>query len=50
MGGVWGYADFLEAINDPKHEDHGDMVEWIGGMFAPEKFSVDEVNKELRRV
>ena len=31
----------------PKHENHGEMVEWIGGRFDPEKFSVDKVNKEL---
>ncbi|MGA2705616.1 MAG: plasmid pRiA4b ORF-3 family protein [Isosphaeraceae bacterium] len=48
-GGAWGYADFLEAIADPKHPDHRDMKEWIGGKFDPEKFSVDKVNRELRR-
>ena len=49
VGGIWGYAEFLEAISDPSHEDHADMVDWIGGKFDPEKFSVDEVNKELRK-
>ena len=47
VGGIWGYGDFLEAISDPNHEDHDEMVEWVGGEFDPEKFSVDEVNKEL---
>jgi hypothetical protein len=46
-GGVWGYAELREAIADPKHESHEEMLEWIGGEFDPEKFSVDEVNKEL---
>lgn len=50
VGGAWGYADFLEAMADSKHESHRDMREWIGGRFDPEKFSVDKVNKELRRV
>jgi pRiA4b ORF-3-like protein len=49
VGGIWGYAEFLEAISDPSHEDHADMVVWIGGKFDPEKFSVDEVNRELRK-
>jgi hypothetical protein len=49
-GGAWGYADFLEAMADPKHENHRDMKEWIGGKFDPEKFSADKVNKELRRL
>jgi hypothetical protein len=49
VGGVWGYADFLEAMANPKHESHRDMKEWIGGKFDPEKFSVVAVNRELRR-
>jgi len=49
VGGAWDYADFLEAMADPKHERHRDMKEWIGGKFDPEKFSVDEVNRELRK-
>ena len=38
---------FSIAISDPNHEDHDERVEWVGGEFDPEKFSVDEVNKEL---
>ena len=49
-GGPWGYADFLAAMADPRHEDHRDMKEWVGGRFDPEKFSVDAVNKELRQL
>ena len=49
-GGAWGYADFLKAIADPKHPDHRDLKEWIGGKFDPEKFSVDKVNRELRKM
>jgi hypothetical protein len=50
VGGVWGYAEFLAAIADPKHESHRDMKEWIGGRFDAEKFSVHAVNKDLRRI
>jgi hypothetical protein len=25
VGGVWGYADILEAISDPEHEEHDEM-------------------------
>ena len=49
-GGPWGYADFLAAMADPKHEDHRDMKEWIGRKFDPEKFSIDAVNKALRQL
>jgi hypothetical protein len=48
VGGPWGYADFLEVIADPKHENHREMKQWVGGRFDPEKFSVEAVNRELR--
>jgi len=49
-GGVWGYADLLEAIGDPKHEQHDESLEWVGGEFDPEQFDVAEVNAALRRL
>jgi hypothetical protein len=49
-GGPWGYADFLDAIQNPKHKSHDDMLEWIGGEFDPEAFSAEAVNKELARL
>jgi hypothetical protein len=50
VGGVWGYPDFLEAINDPNHEEHDSFLEWVGDAFDPEEFDIDEVNAALRRV
>lgn len=47
-GGAWGYGDFLEAIQDPKHERHEEMLEWVGGEFDAEKFDIEAVNEELR--
>ena len=47
-GGPWGYGDFLAAIQNPKHEEHEELLEWIGGEFDPEKFTVEAVNKRLR--
>ena len=50
VGGIWGYASFLEAIGDPAHPEHEDMREWIGGAFDPEAFDLDEVNATLREL
>jgi hypothetical protein len=47
-GGPWGYADFVEAIRNPKHEQHEELLEWVGGEFDPEAFDVEEVNARLR--
>ena len=46
-GGIWGYYDFLDAIQDPKHEEHESMLEWVGGEFDPDAFDMDSINKEL---
>jgi hypothetical protein len=46
-GGIWGYQDFLEAIQDPSHPEHQEMLEWIGGEFDPEYFDVKETNEIL---
>jgi hypothetical protein len=48
VGGAGGYVQFLEAIADPSHEDHDATLEWAGGQFDPETFSVAEVNRRLR--
>ncbi len=46
-GGMWGYAQFLEAVQDPTHEEHESMREWVGGEFDPDTFDMDAVNREL---
>ena len=50
VGGAGNYAEFIEAIADPDHEDHGTNLEWAGGHFDPEAFSLAEVNERLRRL
>lgn len=32
-GGPFGYAEFLEAISDPDHERHAELIQWIGRPF-----------------
>lgn len=46
-GGVHGYYHLLAVAGDPKHEDHKDMVEWLGGTLDPEAFDIDGINAEL---
>lgn len=47
-GGIYGYYDLVEAIGDPDHERHEEMLDWIGE-FDPEAFSLDEVNRKMPR-
>lgn len=43
VGGAPGYEEFLEAIADPEHEQHGDMVRWSGRPFDPQDAQVDRI-------
>jgi len=49
-GGVWGYANMLEVMDNPEHPEHDEMLEWLGEEFDPEAFSVEAVNKVLRKI
>ena len=48
VGGDGGYEDFLAALADPDHERHDDYVSWAGGVFDPEGFDLNAVNRALR--
>lgn len=45
VGGPWGYAEFLDAMADPKHERHDEFLKWIGGSFDPAAFDAAEVDQ-----
>jgi Plasmid pRiA4b ORF-3-like protein len=49
-GGRWAYPDFVEAISNPDHPRHEEVLEWVGGEFDPERFDLEAVNGELRRL
>ena len=49
-GGSWGYANLLEAIADPKHEEHDELIEWVGGDFDPEEFDLATTNAALQTI
>jgi len=48
VGGVGGYTEYLEAIVDPNHEQHEDMIQWRG-KFDPLQFDAEKVTKRMRR-
>jgi len=48
IGGVWGYVDYLEALEDPKHELHEDYMEW-NGPFDPDKFDPKKATREMKK-
>jgi hypothetical protein len=46
-GGVPGYYRLLEVLASPRHPEHRDMVEWIGGAFDREAFDVGALNRSF---
>lgn len=42
-GGLPGYERLLEILGDPRHEEHNDLLEWLGGRFDPEAFDAAAV-------
>lgn len=48
VGGTGGYAEFLQAIADPKHPDYSVYLEWAAG-FDPEYFDLEQINELLAK-
>jgi len=50
--GSWGHMDLLEAVFDPKHKQHEEILEWLGidtpKDFDPDEFDIETVNEILR--
>lgn len=46
VGGMPGFAEFLDAIRTPDHERHDELLGWHGGTFDPD--AVDRITIEAR--
>ena len=47
-GGVWGYAEMIEILKQPKHKEYENIIEWLGDELDPEYFDKEEVNEYLQ--
>ncbi|HOG48873.1 MAG TPA: plasmid pRiA4b ORF-3 family protein, partial [Anaerolineae bacterium] len=50
VGGINGYYDFLDALQNARLAGHASVLEWIGGHFEPDVFDLETVNRRLRRI
>jgi hypothetical protein len=50
-GGIWGWTDIVQAVNDPSHEEHKEYREWLGlgpgETLDPKAFDVEQANEDL---
>lgn len=49
-GGVSGYSSLVHSIREPRHEEHKETVEWVGGKYDPDAFDRKHVNRLLKRL
>ncbi len=49
-GGVQGYAELLEVLADPDHEDHDHFLQWVGGSFDASEFDLAAANAALQQL
>ncbi len=47
-GGPWGYGELLAVLADPRHPEHKEMMEWVGGSIDPNHFDLEETRLRLR--
>jgi hypothetical protein len=46
VGGVYGFADYVEAITNPEHSEHEELLEW-NGPFDPTKFDAKQATRSM---
>lgn len=49
-GGIGGFYNLLDALKDPRHEQHEELKDWVGDDYDPEAFSIEAVNQILTRL
>jgi hypothetical protein len=48
-GGIEGFQELLEALENPATAEQRSLVEWAGD-YDPNRFDIEAVNKQLRRM
>jgi len=47
VGGIPGYYNMIEALNDTEHPQHEMYKEWMGENYDPTQFDKEKINKIL---
>ncbi|UOK69807.1 plasmid pRiA4b ORF-3 family protein [Ancylobacter polymorphus] len=48
--GIPGFKLFLEAIADPTHEEHDELMRWYGAPFDPALIDEDLIRARIARL
>lgn len=51
-GGIWGYYNMVEALNNKKHPEHKDFRDWLdfkkGEKWDLNEFDLEDTQERLR--
>lgn len=50
VGGLDGYAQFIKAYQNPRHEEYEQYHDWAGDDYDPKAFDAHTVNLELHKL
>lgn len=50
VGGLPGFETFLQAMNDPKHQEHDDYASWYGRRYDPTDIERAAIQRRLARL
>ncbi len=48
VGGVYGFADYVEAITNPSHSEYGELLKW-NGPFDPARFDAAKATRRMKK-
>ncbi len=49
-GGIYGYYELLEALDNPSHPQHSEFTRWIENIGYSDEYDVDTVNEILKGI
>jgi DNA-binding transcriptional regulator YdaS (Cro superfamily) len=48
VGGVYGFADYVEAITNPKHSEYAEFLDWKDP-FDPAQFDAEKATRRMKK-
>lgn len=47
-GGIWGFVNLLQALENPEDPEHVEIRAWVGDDYDPSRFDLEATNARLR--
>lgn len=49
-GGIWGYKELLEILQDPEHPEYEEYIDWVEEDFRVEYCNLNAINVRLQSI